>query len=222
MTISGLPPGIALNDPRPIAAKAPYTFELPHKVELSALQGGDAVKAIFRQTEGETKHSAERMWVQIERIEEGVVHGTLDNDPIDMPLIEAGMPVSIPLTHVISCAFHADNPRPDIPDRRDYWDRCMVDTCVIEGRSHADYIYRETPDMTREGDEYEDSGWRIRGTDAAIAEDAANDILPQYVALGVVLNSDDRWLHLIDSDPGSAFSWDAEAQDYVALGGPDQ
>lgn len=184
MIISGLPPGIALNDPRPIAAEAPYTFELPHEIELAALKPGDEVKAIFRQTEGYTKYSAERMWVLIERIEEAVVHGTLDNDPSDMPLIEAGMPVSIPLSHVISCTFHADNPRPEVPDRRDYWDRCMVDACVVQGRSHADYLYREKPDLTREGDKYEDSGWRIRGTNEAIADDEERGESPLYIALG--------------------------------------
>lgn len=221
MIISGLPPGIALNDPRPIAAEAPYTFELPHEIELAALKPGDGVKAIFRQTEGDTQYSAERMWVLIDRIEEGVVHGTLDNDPSDMPLIEAGMPVSIPLTHVISCAFHADNPRPEIPDRRNYWDRCMVDACVVQDRSHADYLYREKPDLTREGDEYPDSGWRIRGTDTAIEEDRRLEKSPMYIALGKVLNKDDRWLHLIDEKPGVAFQWDEEAQDYARFDRPE-
>ena len=106
---------------------------MPHELELAALKPGDGVKAIFRQTEGETKHSAERMWVLIERIEDGTVYGTLDNDPHDMPLIEAGMPVAIPLTHVISTAFSKSNPRPQTPPRREYWDRCFVDACVVEG-----------------------------------------------------------------------------------------
>nr|WP_237451827.1 DUF2185 domain-containing protein [Qipengyuania oceanensis] len=93
----------------------------------------------------------------------------------------------------------------------------MVDACVVEGRSHADYLYREEPDMRRDGDEYEDSGWRIRGTDAAIAEDQQRDDAPLYIAIGKVLNADDRWLHLIDSPVGSAFQWDAQTQDYVEL-----
>ena len=190
---------------------------MPHELELAALKPGDGVKAIFRQTEGETKYSAERMWVLVERIEEDTVYGSLDSNPADMPLIEAGMPVAVPLTHVISCAFRSDNPRPKVPERRQYWERCMVDACVVEGRCHADYIYREEPDMTREGDEYEDSGWRIRGTDEAIADDEARGDHPIYIALGKVLNADDRWLHLIDSKPGSAFQWDPELQDYVEL-----
>jgi hypothetical protein len=217
LSSQGLPPGIALNDPRPIAAGAPYTFFLPHDIELAALKPGDGVKAIFRQTEGETKYDAERMWVLIERIEDGVVFGTLDSDPADMPLIEAGMPVAIPLTHVISTAFHTSNPRPETPPRREYWERCFVDACVVEGRCHADYIYREEPDMTRDDDEYEDSGWRIRGTSEAIADDELRGEGPMYIAIGKVLNADDRWLPLIDREHGTAFQWDADVQDYVEL-----
>ena len=204
-----------MRDPRPIAAEAPYTFEMPHPLELAALKPGDGVKAIFVQIEGETKYDAERMWVLIERIEDDIVYGTLDNDPADMPLIEAGMPVQVPLTHVISTAFHKNNPRPETPQRREYWERCFADTCVLEGRCHADYLYREEPDMTREGDEYPDSGWRIRGTEEAIADDEIRNEGPQYIAIGKVLNADDRWLHLIERAWPCAFGWDADAQDYI-------
>lgn len=190
---------------------------MPFDVELAALRTGDGVQAIFRQTEGGTKYSAERLWVLIERIENDIVFGLLDNDPADMTLIEAGMPVAVPLTHVISTAFSEANPRPETPNRPNFWNRCMVDACVVEGRSHADYVYREEPDMRRDGDDYEDSGWRIRGTDAAIAEDQQRDDAPLYIAIGKVLNADDRWLHLIDSPVGSAFQWNAQTQDYIEL-----
>ena len=206
-----------MDDPRPIAAEAPYTFEMPHEIELAALKPGDGVKAIFRQTEGETKYGAERMWVHIERIDGGIVFGTLDNEPHDMPLIELGMPVAIPLTHVIATAFSKSNPRPATPSRREYWDRCLVDECVIEGRSHVDYLYREEPDMAAKDDKYPDSGWRIRGTQDAIEADSDKETPFQYIALGKVLNSDDRWIHLIDSPIGSAFQWDPETQDYIEL-----
>ena len=218
MSGSGLPPGIALNDPRPIAARSPYTFFMPHPDELAALKPGDGVKAIFTQTEGETKCDAERMWVLIERIEDGIAYGTLDSDPDDMPLIEAGMPVAIPLTHAIATAFSKANPRPDTPEPRQFWERCFVDACVVEGRSHPDYIYREEPDMTREGDTYEDSGWRIRGTQEAIDQDEANGEMPRYIALGAVLNVNDSWLPLIDAEPGSYFAWNPVDESYVELG----
>lgn len=216
-----MPPGIELDDPRPIAAEAPYTFELPHEAEIAALKPGDGVKAIFRELDGESRYGAERMWVLIERIEDGIAYGTLDNDPLEMTAIEAGMTVAIPLSHVISCAFSKDNPRPETPERREYWDRCFVDTCVVEGRSHVDYLYREPPDMTQEGDKFPDSGWRLRGVDAEVAADEGRKDAFQYIALGSVLNRDDRWVHLIDEKPGVAFQWDAEAQDYIRFERPD-
>ncbi|WP_128892584.1 DUF2185 domain-containing protein [Erythrobacter sp. HKB08] len=210
-----LPPGIALDDPRPIAAESPYTFFMPHPDELAALKPKDGIKAIFRQVDGETKYGAERMWVLIEDIVDGDVIGTLDNEPADMPLMKLGDRVRIPLTHAISTAFHKDNPRPDVPEPREYWERCFVDDCVLQGRSHVDYLYCEEPDMTREGDTYPDSGWRIRGTQEAIDADEANGNKPHYIAIGKVLNVDDRWLHLIDCGPDHHFSWDAENARYV-------
>ncbi|MCR2833883.1 immunity protein Imm33 domain-containing protein [Parerythrobacter lacustris] len=212
-----LPAGIALDDPRLIAAAAPYTYDLPWPDEIAALAPGDGVQAIFREIGGGRKYSAERMWVTIEQIADGFVAGYLDNDPFDMPSIKHRDRVRIPLTHVISCTYVDGKERPVVPERRRYWDRCFVDACVVEGRSHADYLYREEPDMTREGDENPDSGWRIRGTDETIAEDERLGEKPMYIALGKVLNSDDRWLHLIDREIGCAFQWDADRDKYIEL-----
>lgn len=212
---SELPEGIKLEDPRPIAASAPNTFFLPFPEELAALGSGDGVKAIFHEAAGGRKYNGERMWVLVERIENGFVVGRLDNEPYDMPSIRLGDPLRIPLTHVIDCTYAEGKPAPAVPQRRAYWDRCLVDACVVEGRSHADYLYREERDLTREGDTDPDSGWRIRGTDAAITEDESLGKGSLYIALGTVLNSDDRWLHLIDRDIGCAFLWDAQRDDYI-------
>ena len=217
MTASILPRGIAIDDPRPIAAANPYTFLLPHADELAAVKPLDGIQIIFRQTEGEPEYSAERMWVLIESVDDGMVTGTLDNQPAGMTLIRQGDRVTVPLSHAIGTAFHKDNPRPTVPEPREYWDRCFVDECVLRGRSHADYLYREEPDMTQEEDRYPDSGWRIRGTDEGIEQDERDGAKPHYVALGSVLNADDRWLHLLDSPIGTAFQWDANTQDYIAL-----
>jgi hypothetical protein len=212
-----LPQGVTLNDPRPIAASAPYTFEMPHPDEILALEPGDGVQAIFREVAGGRHYDAERMWVTVETIENGIVVGKLDNEPYDMPLLKLGDPVRIPLTHVISCTYAQGKSAPTVPAKRTYWERCFVDACVVESRSHADYLYREHPDMTSDDDEYPDSGWRIRGTDDAIAEDERLGQSPMYIALGKVLNADDRWIHLIDRPIGRAFQWDAERDDYIEL-----
>ncbi|KUO53981.1 MAG: hypothetical protein APF78_06785 [Sphingomonadales bacterium BRH_c3] len=212
-----LPEGIELDDPRPIAASAPYTYQMPWPEELAVLEPGDGVKAVFREIAGECEYGVERMWVLIDAIEDGFVVGRLDNEPLDMPSIKLGDPVRIPLTHIIACTYAKGKQGPKVPKRRSFWERCFVDACVVEGRCHADYLYREEPDMTREGDEEPDSGWRIRGTDEAIAEDERLGQKPMYIALGKVLNADDRWIHLIDSPVGSAFQWDPGRGDYIEL-----
>jgi uncharacterized protein YegJ (DUF2314 family) len=135
-----LPTGIEIDDPRPIAAKARYTFFLPHPEELAALKPGDEIKAIFRQIEGGRHYDAERMWVLIERIDGGTIVGTLDNNPYDMPLLKSGDRVRIPISHVISTEFFDGHERPKVSPRREYWDRCFVDGCILEGRSHVDYL----------------------------------------------------------------------------------
>lgn len=210
-----LPAGIQLDDPRPIAAGSPYTYFLPADAELAALEPGDHVKTIFRETAGGCEFDAERMWVLLDAIDGGFAAGRLDNEPSDMPSLRCGDAVRVPLTHVIDVNYREGKQWPDVPERREYWDRCLVDPCVIDGRSHADYLYREEPDMTRDGDKYPDSGWRIRGTDEGIEEDKSVDKAPEYVAIGVVLNADDRWLHLLDQEVGCAFKWDAVQDDYV-------
>lgn len=97
-----------------------------------------------------------------------------------------------------------------------------MDDCVLYGRSPVDYIYREEPDMGDPGAKYIDSGWRIRGTDEAIAEDEATERLPQYVAIGAVLNRDDTWLDLIDAPIGSRFSRDIHSGKFVPCESDDQ
>ncbi len=212
-----LPEGIELEDPRPIAASAPYTFFMPWAEELAALKPGDGAQLTFRQLEGAHTYDAERMWVLIEQIESGWITGRLDNEPVGMDKISLGDRVIVPLTHVISTTFAEGNPRPSVPTSREYWDRCLVDACVLSGRSHVDYFYRETPDMGSEDDTYSDSGWRIRGTDEGIAGDQRLGEDPEYIALGKVLNQDDRWLHLIDREVGAAFQWDPSIDDYIEL-----
>jgi hypothetical protein len=212
-----LPEGIELDDPRPIAASAPYTFFMPHPEEIAALKSGDGAKFIFRQEDAPDGCAVERMWVLIEHIEDGWLHAKLDNDPYDMDKFNSGDAVVLPLSHVVSTTFSDENPRPTTLTAREYWERCLADACVLNGRSHVDYIYRETPDMGSNDDTYPDSGWRIRGTDEGIADDKRRGEEPAYIALGKVLNQDDRWLHLIDREVGVAFQWNPSSDDYIEL-----
>ena len=202
----------AIDDPRPIAESAPYTFFLPSDGELHAVAPGDQVKLIFRSIPDARDFDAERMWVTVTAVDGDTLSGTLDNHPGDMPQLPFGTDVSFPRSSVIDIMWDKERPvAPPSPlERRSYWERCMVDACVVGGRSPVDYIYREEPDLGQPDDKYADSGWRIRGTDAGIEEDERIGEEPAYVALGAVLNRDDSWLHLIDEPTGARFIRDLD------------
>ena len=196
-----------IEDPRPIAAGAPYTYDLPSENELLALEPGDLVRASFRSVPASPEWGAERMWVELQSIEENRLLGKLANIPSDMPQLRFGDRVTLLRSDVIDIDWSSDRrkPPPPSPDRRWYWERCLVDTCVIEDRIPVHFLYREEPDMAEEGDKYPDSGWRIRGDYRGLSDEQIDARKMSYIALGPVLNVDDSWLHLIDAPIGAAF-----------------
>ncbi|MBO9698539.1 MAG: DUF2185 domain-containing protein, partial [Sphingopyxis sp.] len=104
---------------------------------------------------------------------------------------------------------------PPAPPRREYWERCFVDSCVLDGDVPVYYLYREEPDDTDDDDTYPDGGWRIRGDWRDISEEEFEERKCDYIAVGKVLNEDDSWLHLIDAPTGSAFIRDDETGEFV-------
>lgn len=147
------------------------------------------------------------MWVHVTAASGENLSGLLDNQPFDIPQLSMGSQLEFRRSDVIDIIWDENrkNKPPPAPSRREYWERCMVDDCVLRGDSPVDYLYREEPDLGEPDDKYPDSGWRIRGTEEAVAGDEENDAHPRYVAVGSVLNRDDRWVHLIDSPEGSRF-----------------
>ena len=205
-------------DPRPVAASAPYTYFLPDPELVKAVGVGDLVKGVFRSAPPSETYDAERMWVQVTSAENDCLEGILDSDPADMPNLPKGSVVRLPRTHVIDFIFSdVDNaPPPSRQPRREYWERCLVDRSVINGEVKVGYIYREEPDMAKDGDRYPDSGWRIRGdTRGESTEELASGGIA-YVAVGLVLNKDDTWLHLIDEPIGAKFEKDFERGVFIS------
>ncbi|WP_294109336.1 DUF2185 domain-containing protein [Sphingomonas sp.] len=194
-------------DPRPIASEAPYTFYLPSENELLAIGPGDLVKVTIQSVPPSPEWGAERLWFTVLTAEGERLRAMLDNQPYDIPQLALGQIMDLPRGAVIDIIWQEGRAvaPPSAPARREYWDRCFVDDCVLAGRSPVDYLYREVPDMDEPDDRDPDSGWRLRGTDDAIADDKQHDLPPHYVALGAVLNRDDSWLHLIDAPIGSTF-----------------
>jgi hypothetical protein len=209
-------PPYTLDDPRPIASEAPYTFFLPSTAELIAIGPGDLAKLIFRPAEPGRKFDAERMWVRIDGVDGDLLQGRLWNEPEDIPGLAPDDPVVFPRDFVIDCQWdEARKTAPPAPAKRpSYWERCLVDRCVIDDGAPVHFLYREEPQPTPE-DGYADSGWTIRGDYRGLSDAEIDARETEFVALGLVLNVDDSWLHLIDEPIGSAFIRDWESGTFV-------
>lgn len=196
-----------IEDPRPIYDKSPYTFFLPSDDRISSVELGDLVKIIFRGLPVSKEYGAERMWVKITSIHGSNLIGTLDNDPIDIPQLKCGDEVQFEFFHIIDYQWKNSDKEQQFKKEvsKQKWDRCLVDSCVIDRNIPVAFLYREKPDMTNEEDKHPDSGWRIRGDVAKMTDKEYENEKSEYIALGKVLNVDDSWLHLIDEPTGSRF-----------------
>ena len=204
-----------LEDPRPIAKEAPYTYYLPSQEELAAIEKGDLVKLIFLGRPKAPEFRAERMWVLVTEIHDNAFAGTLDNDPADMPQLQYGDRVDFQPFHIIDISW-ADEAKAArfAEEEKQIWDRCLVDRCVIDDGVLVHYLYREDPDLEEEDDKFPDSGWRIRGDYRHISDAELDDREVAYVAMGLVLNVDDSWLHLIDEPIGSEYIRDFDTGEF--------
>ena len=201
-----------LDDPRSIQKSAPYTYFLPSSARLASVEPGDTVQLIFRSHPHGLTYDAERMWVEITSHNGNRLDAKLLNNPFDMPQLKAGRIVTFDRFHMI--AIRSERPWPSEPEQRDYWDRCMVDKCVLDDGVPVYYLYREESDLAQPEDKYPDSGWRIRGDYRDVPDEEFEARKVSYVALGAVLNADDSWLHLIDAPVGSAFMRNFDTGEY--------
>jgi hypothetical protein len=208
--------GYEILDPRPIASEAPYTFFLPSPSEIAAVSKGDLVKLLFDYPHQTEKWAAERMWVIVESADADDLRGVLDNNP-DEPTspLKAGDQLLFKRHDILAIEWDNPNVAPAAADYREYWDRCLVDQCVLDGEEPVEYIYREEPDMGSEEDKHPDSGWRIRGRMGSATDAEIDERKVAYVALGAVLNRDDSWIGWIDAPIGAALMRDFETNTYV-------
>jgi hypothetical protein len=208
--------GYTLPDPRINAADSPYTFFLPSPAELAAVGPGDLVKVTFEYIHRTEKWAAERMWVTVDVAEDDVLHGTLDSSPNEptSPL-KSGDGIIFQRHNILAIYWASSHDGPPPSPHREYWERCLVDDCVLCGGEPVEYLYREMPDMQKDGDKYPDSGWRIRGRRGAATDAEMEERKFSYVALGAVLNRDDSWVSWIDAPIGTALMRDLELNTYV-------
>jgi len=205
-----------LIDPRPIAKRAPYTFFLPSAIEIAAVAKGDLVKLIFEYLHPIDEWGAERMWVRVNEVQEGNLVGLLDNHPKESTsTLKGGETIHFQRQHIISIRWASPETAPPPKKQREFWERCLVDDCVLDGSEPVEFIYREEPDMQEEGDRYPDSGWRVRGRMGDATDEEIDSRKAQYVAVGKVFNKDDSWLSFIDAPIGSRLMRDFSTNTYI-------
>ena len=203
-----------LDDPRPVAQLAPYTYFLPTPEETAALQPGDLVKLIFRGATTGSKWDAERMWVSVTEVGQEWSLGILENEPDDLPQVKFGDRVRFKKFHIVGIIPSQPQNFEVMPRRREFWERCMVEDCVLDGTKKVGYICRVQPAPLEGEERHKDSGWRIQGDRRNATHQELQSRKQVRVALGSGLNQDDSWLYLIDKPVGSAFVRDFDTESY--------
>lgn len=195
--------------------EAPYTFFLPSPELIEAIRPGDHVKVGFEYDPPGEEFCGERMWVLVTSVSNGRYHGTIDNEPSER-IVSYGDAVEFGSDEVLDVMLANKRCLPALARRREYWDRCLVDNCVLNDDVHVEYIYREPPEPLEDA-EHGDSGWRIRGRQGSETDDEMEKREVSFVALGAVLNRDDSWVHLLDEPEGSAFMRNFATNTYDAV-----
>lgn len=184
-----------LEDAQKIADEFPYTFHKPSKEVVSQLKEGNQAKLIFEfESDDPEAPRAERMWVEITSVNDGVFSGYLDNDPAYIKDLKHKDPIEFGECHIIDTDL--DDPIPSITEK--YIKRCFVTHNILYEGRQVGYLYREEPDYD------DDSGWRFTAGDETdeYMEDSDNS---SYVSLGAVLREDDSILPLLECEAGVAF-----------------
>jgi hypothetical protein len=150
-----------LEDAEPVARDSKYTFYKPSLAVISGLAPGNICKLIFCfSSDNPESPRAERMWVVIDRIDNGKFQGHLDNQPQYIEDLSLGDVIYFEPRHIIDL---------DIPDEEPslvekYKDWCLVTKEIVNGIRTVGYLYREEP-MPGESRGSKDSGWRFLAGD---------------------------------------------------------
>ena len=200
-------PSWHLTDAAELAARHPYTFYKSPPEAIAQVRPGEVVKLIFAfRSDDPQAPGAERMWVLVETIEPlGHFTGKLDNMPGYIQDLKAKDPVAFEARHIINTQHDDDD---NLVNR--YAGLCFVTKRILEDGAPVGYLYREEPDNA------DDSGWRFTANDESddYINDSANVAL---VSLGAVLSVDDRFIALLDAPAGSAYAFDHNTQQFVAV-----
>jgi hypothetical protein len=207
-----------IQNPQQTAASAPYTYYLPPQDFLDALAAGDIVKIIIQSIPPSRKYDSERMWVIVTERDGEAFTGVLDNQPFDIPQLTPGDLIPFSRQDIIDIDWDEDALEErslKAEKKREYWERCKVESVILDAGIPVQYVYREGPDPTKVGGKHPDSGWRIQGNVDLMTQEQYDSPHSVYIAIGKVLNADDSWLHLIDFPVGSRFMKDNKTDEFL-------
>jgi hypothetical protein len=199
-----------LEDVTEIAKESPYTFYLPSETVIRKIVPGNIVKLMFScDIENEQGWSAERMWVIVTEIQDGVFKGTLDNDPSYIPDLKYQDIIQFQSIHIMQTDI--DDTTPNIVEK--YNGRCCVTSQVLNDGFPVHQLYWEQP----EEDEENYSGWTL--TSGNESDEYLNDSDNwHFVSLGAVLNKCDRFISLLElQDVDHEFVWDEASLEYKKI-----
>jgi hypothetical protein len=185
---------VRLDDVEAKQREAPRSYAIPRGAERRGLLPGDLAKLVFL-VDGNAEVDGERMWVEVDAVEDGRYRGRLANQPRFVAL-EEGAEIEFEARHVAAVVFEPiDDAALVIVSRRvldeDAWPRRLV---------------RQPP-----SNEY--SGWQVFAGDepAGWAQDPANarlvstaEILDLFPVLESVFG---------DSTPGE-WQWNEQTLEY--------
>lgn len=198
-----------LEDAAAIAKASKYTFYKPSDELISRIKVGHIVKLIFRFEYEEQKYSGERMWVIVTKIHHGKFTGILDNDPYYIKDLKHKDVIEFEAKHIIQ-VHDLEEKEPHFTEQ--FIHRCFATSKVLYENVKVKFFYRdESLGEVRDG--IYDTGWVFQAGDES-DEYLENIDNLHHVSLGVLLNKDDSFVHLLDSEVGSAFGWDETRQEY--------
>lgn len=177
-----------------LAARRFASFQIPAPEERRSRAVGELVRLIFVLDEpGPEDPRAERMWVEITDCDDGYYQGRLSNQPLSIPELEIGDPVSFGAEHIAQTYQESEDPLGAILEKQ-----AFVTVDILDGSSEAGFMYREAPDRAQ------DSGWRVISVDAddQYTSDVANVAL---VCISHLLDLDPSLGVLFEAGEGAAF-----------------
>src|SRR6516165_8811745 len=135
-------PSWHLVDAAAIATANPYTFYKPSAEAIALCRPGNLVKLIFEFVSADPgAPRAERMWVQIVRVDDGRFSGTLANEPLFITDLKDGDAVEFDSRHIIETDIDDPVPDPTAPFQR----CCFVTERLFATGARAGRLFRLSP-----------------------------------------------------------------------------